>query len=454
MRNLLLIAKREYLATVRTKAFIIGLIIAPIFMGGSIIGMALLGDKVDTTDRTISVIDHTGQIADYLIEKAETRNQEEVYDDEGNKKKPVYLLETLRISPEQDLRQLRLELSDQIRNGELYGFLEIGENIINPPMIENSEGELEIEKSSDANTELQTSVALYSKNPALDDLRGWVRGHLNDRVREIRLTQLGVDTKQAESIFLWHGVEGMELVEADESGEIKDAKRANEIASLAVPGLMTLFMFMLVMMGAMPLLNSVMEEKNQHIAETLLSSVTPFEFMFGKVLGGVAISLTGSGFYIAGTLFTLGNMGLMGYVPISLIPWFLIYNVLAILMMGSIMAAIGSACTDVKESQNLTLPAMLPIMIPMFVMMPVIKEPMSGFATTLSLIPPFTPMLMMLRQAVPGGVPFWQPLLGLALLILFTVISIWVGSRIFRVAILLKGKTPHFGTLIKWAIKG
>ena len=246
----------------------------------------------------------------------------------------------------------------------------------------------------------------------------------------------------------------MELMEADESGEVKDAKKANEIASLATPAMMMMFLFMIVMWGAMPLLNSVMEEKNQHIAETLLSSVTPFQFMFGKVLGGVAISLTASGFYIGAAVFTLSNMGLMGYVPLHLIPWFIIYLVLAILMMGSIMAAIGSACTDVKESQNLTMPAMIPIMVPMFVMMPVIKEPMSGFATTLSLIPPFTPMLMMLRQSVPGGVPLWQPLLGLVMLVLFTIFAIWIGSRVFRVAILLKGKTPNFGTLIKWAIKG
>jgi len=445
MRNLWIIAKREYLATVRTKAFIIGLIVAPVFMGGSIIGMALLQDKVDTKDREVAIIDPTGAIADTLIAEAEKRNAEEVYDKDGKKKKPAYLFHRIEAVP-QDTAQLRLELSDQVREGSLFGFLEIGREILAAAPTTTTD---EVEKDT-----LLSSAAFYSKNPALDDMRGWIRGHLNDCIRQIHLVNLGIDPAEAETIFKWHAVEGMELVEADESGAIQDAKKANEIASLAVPGLMMLFMFMLVMMGAMPLLNSVMEEKNQHIAETLLSSITPFEFMFGKVLGGVAISLTGSAFYTAGTLFMLGNMGMMGFVPVHLIPWFMLYLVLAILMMGSIMAAIGSACTDMKESQNLTLPAMLPIMVPMFVMMPVIKEPLSGFATTLSLIPPFTPLLMMLRQAVPGGVPAWQPLVGLIGLVLFTLFSVWVGSRIFRIAILLKGKTPSFGTLIKWAFKG
>ena len=121
MRNLLLIAKREYLANVRSKAFIIGLIIAPVFMGGSIIAMALLQDRVDTTDRTISIIDHTGTIADHLIVKAEERNEKDVYDKDGKKKKPLYLFEKLDQIPE-DSQRLKLELSDKVRNGEIFGF--------------------------------------------------------------------------------------------------------------------------------------------------------------------------------------------------------------------------------------------------------------------------------------------------------------------------------------------
>ena len=441
IRNLLLVAKREYIATVRSKAFIIGLIVAPLFMGGSIIAMGLLHDKVDTTDREVRVVDYTNQIGDSLIATAQERNQNDVFDRNDKKIRPAYLLSLVEpglTAPD----ELRLQLSDAVRAGEIYGFLEIGPEI------------LDTEPAAESTDDLRAGAAFYSKNPALDDMRSWLRGALNERIRHLHLTRLGIDPALAESLFKWHAVQGMELVQADESGAIQDARKANELATFATPAAMMIFLFMLIMMGSMPLLNSVMEEKNQHIAETLLSSITPFEFMFGKVLGGVGISFTASAFYISGALIMLANMGLMGFVPLHLLLWFLIYLVLAILMMGSIMAAIGSACTDMKESQNLTLPAMLPIMVPMFVMMPVIKEPLSTFATTLSLIPPFTPLVMMLRQAVPGGVPFWQPLVGLAGLFLFTILCIWVGSRIFRIAILLKGKTPSFATLIRWSIRG
>ena len=437
MKNLLLIAQREYLATVKSKAFIIGLILMPILMGGSGIAMALLHDKVDTNDRSIVILDSTGQVAPALVAAAEERNANDLLDKEGKKKKPAYLFEIVEARPD-DLPNQRLELSNRVRDGDCYGFVEIGSNILNP-----EDGDSLAEK-----------VCFYSKNPSIDDLRGWLINPVNDRLRELRMRELGIDPEGVKDLFRWHSIEGMELVEADESGNAKDAQKVNEALALGIPFLMLFMMFMMVMMGAMPLLNSVMEEKNQHIAETILSSATPFEFMFGKVLGGVGVSLTGSALYIGGILFVLMNLGFVGYVPFHLIPWFAVYLVLAILMMGSIMASIGSACSDVRESQNLTVPAMLPIMIPMFVMMPVIKEPLSGFATTLSLIPPFTPLLMMLRQSVPGGVPTWQPIAGMVGLVLFTLLSIWVGSRIFRVGILAKGKTPNFLTLLKWSIKG
>ncbi len=437
IRNLLLIAQREYLATVKSKAFIISLVLAPLFMGGSIIAMVLFQDKVDTRDKKIAIIDSTGQIAPAIIEKAEHRNANNITDKEGKQNKPAYLFHIVEAATE-ELEETRLELSDDVRNRKLFGFVEIADSIL----------------STDPKVSKETPVRFYSKNPSLDDLRGWIRGPINDAIRGIHLSELGIDKSEVGYLFEWHRVDGMKLVEADESGKAKDAEKANELAAFGIPVAMLFIMFIMVMMGAMPLLNSVMEEKNQHIAETILCSVTPFQFMLGKVLGGVAVSLTGSAFYITMSVLLFGNMGFMGYIPFELIPWFLVYLIGAIMLMGSMMAAIGSACADAKEAQNYTFPAMLPIMVPMFVLSVIIKEPMSGFATTLSLIPPFTPMLMMLRQSMPGGVPMWQPMVGLAGLFIFTVITVWVGSRIFRVGILMKGKTPSFSTMMKWAIKG
>ena len=91
---------------------------------------------------------------------------------------------------------------------------------------------------------------------------------------------------------------------------------------------------------------------------------------------------------------------------------------------------------------------------PMFIYFPVAKEPMSNFAATMSLIPPFTAMLILLRQTTPAGVPVWQPIVGLFGVLLFTILFVWAGGRIFRVAILVQGTPPKLGNIFRWAVKG
>ncbi len=90
----------------------------------------------------------------------------------------------------------------------------------------------------------------------------------------------------------------------------------------------------------------------------------------------------------------------------------------------------------------------------MFVYFPVVKEPMGNFATWMSLIPPFTPVLMVLRMATPEQIPLWQPWLGLAGVLLSTVFFVWVGGRIFRIAILLQGTPPKLANIVRWTLRG
>ena len=97
---------------------------------------------------------------------------------------------------------------------------------------------------------------------------------------------------------------------------------------------------------------------------------------------------------------------------------------------------------------------LLPIIIPMFLMIPAIQQPNSGLMTALSFFPLFTPILMLMRQAAPGGVPGWQPLLGLAEVMVAAFAISWAASRIFRLTILLQGKTPKATQLMRWAVKG
>jgi len=438
MRKTLRLAQREYLAAVKTKAFIIGLILAPILMSGGLLAIALLRNQVDTKDKKVAVVDRSGAIVPALAEAAKARNAKEVFDAKtGKKLRPAYLFESVKPDAANPNAQ-RLELSNQVRDGKLQGFLEIGPEILHPA--QNPAG---------------AGVSYCAKSAVLDDLYRWLDKPINDEVRRLRLAEAGIELAKVKNLLDWVRVEARGLSSLDaKTGEVSKAKVSHEIEAIVVPMMLVVLMFMLMMMGTAPLLHTVMEEKSLRIAEVLLGAVTPFQFMMGKILGGVAVSLTGSVVYVFGAVLTLTSLAMTQYIPYHLLPWFFAWLLAAIFMQGAVFAALGSACNDAKDAQNMALPAMLPFMVPMLILMPVLKEPQSAFSTIASFFPPFTPMLMLLRQSAAGGIPAWQPWVGLVGVVACAVLAVWVGGRIFRVGILMQGKPPKLGELLRWAVRG
>ncbi len=438
MRKVLRFAAREYIAAVKTKGFIIGLVLAPLMMGGSLIAFMLLKDRVDTTDKYIAVIDRSGVIAPALIEAAEHRNAKEIFEEgTGKKIRPAYFFE--RVEPNKDdPKAQHLALSDRVRKGELYAFLDIGPRVVHP------------EEDREA-----FRISYYAKNAAMDDVRNWISWPVNNELRRLRLADAGIKESDVRDLFSWISVDGMGLLSVDEStGNIEDARKANPIEALVIPIVIMMLMLLMIMMSVPGMLQSVMEEKTQRIAEVLLGSIKPFEFMTGKLLSGIAVSLTSSAVYIVGAVIAVKYMGYEEYVPFDVLPWFVVYMLLAIVMFGAISAALGATCSEAKDAQSLSFPLILPAIFPMFIYFPVVKEPLSSFATWTSLIPPFTPLLMVLRLCTPGSVPTWQPYVGLVGVLLCTLFFVWAGGRIFRVAILMQGTPPKLANIVRWAIRG
>ena len=438
MRRTLLFAAREYLATVRTKGFVIGLVIAPLMMGGSLIAFLLLKDRVDTEDKQVAIVDRSGVLARALVDAAEQRNARDVLDEKTGKKiRPAYHFETIEPDNANPMGQ-RLALSDRVRNGELHAFVDIGPKVVHPG------GESE-----------EYRIGYYARNPAVDDLRRWITGPINIRLRQVRLAEAGISESQVPDLFDWIAADGLGLLSVnDATGDINDARSSTPVEALLAPIVIMMLMFLMIMMSVPGMLNSVMEEKTQRIAEVVLGSIRPFEFMSAKLLGGVAVSLTSSAVYIIGGTLTVYYMGYEGYVPFHILPWFFLFMVLAIVMFGALSAALGSTCSEPKDAQSLSFVTILPVLFPMFVYFPVVKEPMGNFATWMSLIPPFTPVLMVLRMATPEQIPLWQPWLGLAGVLLSTVFFVWVGGRIFRIAILLQGTPPKLANIVRWTLRG
>ncbi|MBT3207303.1 MAG: ABC transporter permease [Bacteroidetes bacterium] len=437
MRKIFILTKREFLTAVRTKSFLIGLIIAPIFMGGSFAVIKLFEDKVDIVDKNIVVIDHSGIMAESLEQISEERNKN-IYDETTKEKiRPAYNIEI--VEPEKDnLEQQKLDLSERVSKKKLHAFVEIGPEILHP-----------------GDDREKYRMYYYSENSMMDDIRSWISRIINNQLRQLRVVDLNIPAEQSKDLFYWIEMEGMGLFSInEETGSVKDAKKSNIGEAVAVPYILMMIMFMMVMMFTIPLLSAVMEEKTERIAEVILGSVTPFQFMMSKILGSILVSIIGSSVYIIGGAIAATQMGFSESIPYDLLPWFFTFLLLNIIMVGSLMAALGSACDNSKDAQSLQFPAMLPVLLPMFVMFPMLKAPLGAFSTAMSLIPPFTPMLMTVRMATPVNIPVWQPIVGLFGVILFTALIVWISGRIFRTCILMQGTPPKFMNLVKWAVKG
>jgi len=438
MRKTLKIALREYKVAVRSKAFLFMIMLMPVFMGGTAGVTALLESRKDTADKRIAVVDRSGVVAAALHEAATKRNTSEIFDEETGKKiAPAYIIEIVPPSAE-DPEAQRLTLSNRVGNKELYAFVEIGKDVVHPG--DDAQG---------------ARITYHAENSVFHDARKWIAQPINNHIRGLRLAEAGLDRATVDELTRWIPAEGLGLLTVDEAtGQVKEAERSNEAQAILLPMGLMMLLFMMIMVGATPLVSAVLEEKMQRIAEVLLGSVRPFQLMLGKLLGTVAVSLTVVTIYISGAIAVAYHLDVADHIPFHILPWFVVYQVAAILTFGAMFTAIGSACNDLKEAQSMMMPAWLLVMIPMFVWLPVVKEPLSNLATWVSLIPPFTPMLMLMRQASPAAIPAWQPWAGLAGIIVFTTLCVWAAGRIFRVGILMQGKPPKLSDLARWAVRG
>jgi ABC-2 type transport system permease protein len=464
MRKVLVIAGREYQAAVRTKSFIISVLILPIMMCGSIVVQLLLKDHVDVTEKRFALVDRSPgeKLANVLEAAVKQRNEVGIFDPKTKKQiLPRFVIE--RVSPQLPFAPQRFDLSEQVRKQELFGFLEIGADVLQAgPAAGSAPGSSEFSgrRGLDSLAHTQTlpdAVVLryQSNSPTYDDFYHWAEHTLNQAIWQSRCEASGVSKEKLASI-----VQPVPLVVKGLSrrnpttGEIEEGKDENQIASILMPGGLMILMFMLILVGATPLMQGVVEEKMQRIAEVLLGSVRPFDLMLGKLLGMVGVSVTLSVIYLGGTYWAAYRYDLIQYLPPTVLAWFLVYQVLAVLMYGSLFIAIGAACTDMRETQSMVWPVMLLVTVPMFIWINVVREPNSPFSTGVSFFPFATPMLMMIRLAVPPGIAWWQPLLGIVVVLATTTVCVWVGGRIFRLGILLQGKGAHIGDLVKWVVRG
>jgi ABC-type Na+ efflux pump permease subunit len=204
------------------------------------------------------------------------------------------------------------------------------------------------------------------------------------------------------------------------------------------------------LMSGQLLLTTTVEEKSSRVVEVLLSAVSPLELMTGKILGQMAVGLLVLALYAGLGVAALVSFAMVGMLDPMLIVFLLVFFVLAYFTIAAFMAAIGSAVNEMREAQSLMTPVMLVIMIPWILWLPISREPNSMLALVLSFVPPVSNFVMLLRMSSTSPPPIWQVGLSILVSAAGAMGAVWAAAKIFRIGLLMFGKPPSFGTLVRW----
>ncbi len=228
-------------------------------------------------------------------------------------------------------------------------------------------------------------------------------------------------------------------------------RTTNKELNTILPAAFMILLLVSVMTSGQYLLTSTVEEKSNRVVEVLLSAVSPMELMTGKILGQMCVGLLVLALYAGLGVLALVSFATVGLVDPFLLVFLLVFFVIAYFIFASMMAAIGSAVNEMREAQSLMTPIMMIMMIPWIIWLPLSREPNSLLAVVLSFVPPFSSFVMLLRMTSVAPPPMWQAWASVVVGAVGVYAALWFAARVFKVGLLMYGKPPTFGTLVKWA---
>ena len=414
MKRTWYVIKREYLENVRTKAFLIGIVLTPVWMGLIFLLPKLMGGP---DSERIVLIDETGVLAAPLqavLDKSTSPRFEVQVEPAAGAWDPGPNGTPSRID------QRKAEAG----RGEHYLV------VLTPPVLEKrpaGEGE-------------HPHGVFGPTGGSLRGAKGILTREISALVTQRILEEQEIAQETADLIQRPATV----FTPVNEEGEKASPFQA------VMPFMVMLLLYMGIVGISQMLISSTLEEKANRVYEVLLSSLSPFQLMAGKILGICAVGLTLLTLWSGGGLVAASLQGMGDAVSGAQIGWFVVYYLLGFLMIASLMVAIGSACNTVKEAQNLMAPLSMLLVMPMILAMSTLQDPNGPLATVASFIPPFTPFMMMARMAGAPAPPTWQVWATLAVLLLGTYIAIRLAARVFRVGILLYGQPPSIKQIWRW----
>ena len=419
VRRIWTIATTEFVNTLLSKSFLLAITLTPVILGGSLLSQKYLREYASAEEWRFAVVDPTGRLFSAVVRRAKERNAKKGFKTIGGVREQVKTIFTPVVALSES------GLAERIRREELFAYV-----LIAPDALERAD-------------DRSPALTYYTGTPTNITLPLWLERILNEEIHLLRVDAAGLDPKLFRRLI-------HPLALARKSVHRTDENVIHLGAAFGVPAAAMFLMFLLVFISTPMLLHGILEEKQQRIWEVLVSSVTPFQLLLGKLLGAVLVSMILSLFYLGGAALLAQAFGVGEAIPASLYAWFIFFQILAILMYGSMFSAIGAACSEIRDAQSLMIPAMLLITLPLFGWVAILQSPTSLLARLLSLLPPATPMLMLLRIALPPGPAAWEIGLGIVLTSAFSLACVWAAGKIFRMGILAQGQTPTFSRLLSW----
>ena len=428
MHNIFLIIQREYITRVRKKSFLIMSIVGPLLIASLWVVPIWLSTR-ETDQKTIEILDDSGYFKDKFTETSSLKFE--------------YIQTDL------------VEAKTEVLSSENYGLLYIPRINLDDP-----EG-----------------ITFFSgKNPSIEVIQD-LEWAMRSVVEDIKLERSSIDQSTLDSLKADIDID---MINMTESGE----KAGSAGVATIIGYISALMIYFFIFVYGIQILRGVIEEKSSRIVEVIVSSVKPFHLMMGKILGVGAVGLTQYIIWLVlSVMITTGissyfNIDRSDSLPVQteqagvadedqgnefvaemfnslesidftlLALAFLLYFIGAYLLYGSLFAAIGSAVDNDADAQQFQLPVTIPLIFSLIVLTAILREPDGSLAFWLSMIPLFSPVIMMMR--IPFGVPYWEIGLSLTLLIAGFVFTTWLASRIYRIGILMHGAKVNYRILGKW----
>ena len=449
MRKILLVAKRDFLATVTTKGFIIAIMVPVVTFAAIILAFPrMMNNRVPTVTGKVAVIDQTGHITQGIRRYLDPQAMAE--------RRDASFTRAIESGP---MRGAPVGADAQrAALGELPQFA-VGES----PLAALDEQKEQLKHDAPSR---QLAVLVIHPNAVIADDEGvfgaydlFVRRNLDNRVQnEIRnaATEAIVEARVRAAGLDRQRIDALTKVARPPSVTVTASGESQTNAGFAglLPVGFTLLLMISVMSSGQYLLTTTIEEKSSRTMEVILSAVSPFELLTGKILSQMAVGLTVLITYSSLGILGLVSMAMFGLLDPSLLMYLLIFFLITYVIMGSIMAAIGSAVNELREAQPLMTPVTMLMMVPWLFWLPISREPNSVFATVVSFVPPMNAFAMLLRMTSSSPPPMWQVWLSILFGVVAAGAAVWFASRIFKIGLLMHGRPPDFATLVKWARQG